>query len=125
MQKVQLVARYLLALMLLVFGLNKFLGFMEMPEMPEAAQNYLGAINSTGILFPLLGVIYLLTAVALATNKFAPLMVLILTPVTVNILIFHATLAPGGIAPGLILAVLNIIALFHYKPKYEPLLRAE
>ena len=111
--------------MLIVFGLNKFLGFMEMPEMPEVAQNYLGAINSLGILFPLLGIIYLLTAVALITNKFAPLMLLVLTPVTVNILIFHGTLAPGAIAPGLILAVLNIIALFHYKPKYDALLRAE
>lgn len=123
MQKVTLIARYLLALMLLVFGLNKFLGFMEMPPMPEAAQAYLQAVGSTGILFPLLGIIYIATAVALVINKFAPLMLLILTPVTVNILIFHATLAPGGIAPGLILAVLNVLALFHYKSTYQPLLK--
>lgn len=123
MQRVNQIARYLLALMLLVFGLNKFLGFMDMPPMPEAAQSYLQAIGSTGVLFPLLGIIYLLTAAALVMNKFAPLMLLILSPVTVNILIFHATLAPGGIAPGAILAVLNILALFHYRSAYQALLK--
>jgi hypothetical protein len=123
MKKVTLAARYLLALMLLVFGLNKFLHFMSMPPMPEPAQAYLQAVASTGILFPLLGIIYLATAAALLANKFAPLLLLVLSPVTVNILIFHATLAPGGIAPGLILAVLNVLALMHYKPAYEPLLK--
>lgn len=124
MQKVTQIARYLLALMLLVFGLNKFFGFLSMPPMPEAAQAYMQGIGSTGILFPLLGVIYIVTAVALVANKFAPLMLLVLTPITVNILIFHATLAPGGILPGLILAVLNILALFHYRTTYQPLLKA-
>ncbi len=123
MQKVTLIARYLLALMLIVFGLNKFLHFMAMPPMPEPAQAYLQAVASTGILFPLLGIIYLATATALLANKFAALMLLVLSPVTVNILVFHATLAPEGIAPGLILAVLNVFALLHYKSAYQPLLK--
>ncbi len=50
-------------------------------------------------------------------------MLLVLTPVTVNILIFHLALAPAAIGPGAVLAVLNILALFHYKPAYEPLLK--
>lgn len=123
MNKVILVARYLLALMLLVFGLNKFLGFMGMPPVPDPAGAYLAAIQSTGVIFPLLGVIYIATAVALVADKFAPLMLLILTPVTVNILIFHASLAPGGIGPGLVLAVLNAICLFGYRSAYQPLLK--
>ena len=32
MEKASLIARYLLALLLLVFGANKFFGFMPMPE---------------------------------------------------------------------------------------------
>ena len=124
MQKVTFFSRYLLALMLLIFGLNKFLGFMAMPPMPEGAQLYLQAINSTGILFPLIGIIYLVTAAALVLNKLAPFMLLFLTPVTVNILLFHAPLAPGGIGPGAILAVLNGLALFHYRAAYLPLLKA-
>ncbi|NBD37032.1 MAG: DoxX protein [Verrucomicrobia bacterium] len=123
MKHVTNTARYLLALMLLVFGLNKFLKFMPMPELPEQAQAYMAALGSTGILFPLLGIIYLLTAVTLVLNRYAALMLLVLTPVTVNILLFHATLAPGGIVPGLILAVLNGLALLHYKSKYMPLLK--
>lgn len=123
MKQITNIARYLLALMLLVFGLNKFLKFMTMPEMPEQAQAYMAALNSTGILFPLLGIIYLITAVTLVLNRYAALMLLVLTPITVNILLFHASLAPGGIVPGLILAVLNVLALLHYKEKYAPLLK--
>lgn len=122
MKKVTNIARYLLALMLLVFGLNKYLGFLSMPPMPEEAQTYFQAIMSVG-LFNILGVIYIATALALLVNKFAPLMLLVLTPVTVNILIFHLALAPAGIGPGAVLAVLNILALFYYKPAYEPLLK--
>ncbi|NBD38097.1 MAG: DoxX protein, partial [Verrucomicrobia bacterium] len=85
MKHVTNIARYLLALMLLVFGLNKFLKFMPMPELPEQAQAYMAALGSTGILFPLLGIIYLLTAVTLVLNRYAALMLLVLTPVTVNI----------------------------------------
>lgn len=118
------IARYLLALMLLVFGLNKFFAFMDMPPMPEPAQAYLGALASTGVLFPLLGIIYLVTAVALITNKFAALMLLILAPVVVNILLFHFTLAPGGSAPGIILAVLTVLTMIHYQPRYALLLKA-
>lgn len=124
MRKVTQIARYLFALMLLVFGLNKFLGFMEMPPMPEPAQAYMAALASTGVMFPLLGILYVLSAIALVTNKFAALMLLTLCPVAVNILVFHATLAPGGIAPGIIFTVLLILSLLHYKPKYEPLLKA-
>lgn len=117
------IARYLLALMLLVFGSNKFLSFMDMPPMPEEAQAYLGALASTGVLFPLLGIIYILTAIALIADRFAALMLLILSPVAVNILLFHATLAPSAIGPGIVLTVLLILTLIRYKPKYEALLQ--
>ena len=117
------ITRYLLALMLLVFGLNKFLGFMEMPPMPEEAQAYLAALSSTGVLFPLLGIIYIVTAIALIADRFAALMLLILSPVAVNILLFHATLAPLGIGPGVVLTILLILTLIRYKSKYEGILQ--
>ncbi len=119
------IARYLLALLLLVFGSNKFLGFMEMPPMPEEAQAYLSALGSTGVLFPLLGVIYIITAITLLADRFAALLLLILAPVAVNILLFHATLAPSGIGPGIILTVLLILTMIRYKPKYEAILQAK
>lgn len=53
----------------------------------------------------------------------APLMLLVMAPIAVNILIFHATLAPGGIAPGLILTVLLVLTMLRYKSKYDPLLK--
>nr|WP_293302262.1 hypothetical protein [Allomuricauda sp.] len=50
-------------------------------------------------------------------------MAVILMSVSVNAVLFHATLAPAGIGPGLGLLVLNILALIGYKDRYKDLLR--
>jgi hypothetical protein len=125
MKKLSYFIRYTLAAMLLIFGLNKFFHFMSSPSLSDEAQAYLQAMESTGILFPLLGIIYILTAVALIVDRYAALMLLILTPITINILIFHGSLALGGIGPGLIVAILNALALFTYRMKYREILSEE
>jgi len=122
MKKTALVSRYPLAVMLLIFGLNKFLQFMPMGDLPENAQTYMAGLAATGVLFPLLGIIYLLTSAALFTNRFAALMLVVLAPVSVNAILFHATLAPETIAPALILGLLNILAMLGYQQSYAPIL---
>ncbi len=97
---------------------------MPAPDLPASAMGYMGGLASTGVIFPLLGIIYILTGVSLILDKFAPLMLLILAPVCVNILIFHATLAPGGILMGAIMTVLAIIMMFAYKDRYAGCLKA-
>ncbi len=42
--KITMVARYLLGLMLLVFGLNKFINFMPALELPPDAATFFGAL---------------------------------------------------------------------------------
>jgi len=42
------ITRVLLALILVIFGLNKFFNFLPMPPMPEAAQGFMGALIETG-----------------------------------------------------------------------------
>lgn len=121
--KVSLVVRILLGLFVLVFGLNKFLHFIPFGEMPEDAMNYFGALSSTHTL-NLVGAVEVLTGLALILNKYGALMALILMSVSVNAVLFHATLAPEGIGPALGLLILNIVVLFGYKDKYKELLRA-
>ena len=51
-------------------------------------------------------------------------MAVILMSISVNAVLFHATLAPEGIGPALGLLILNIAALFGYKDRYKDILRA-
>ncbi|MCL6264906.1 DoxX family membrane protein [Flagellimonas myxillae] len=121
--KVFLVVRILLGLFVLTFGLNKFLHFIPFGEMPEAVMSYFGALSSTQTM-NLVAVVEILTGLALILNKYGALMSIILMSVSVNAVLFHATLAPDGIGPALGLLILNVAALFGYKDRYKDILRA-
>ena len=120
--KVFMIIRILLGLFVLVFGANKFLEFLPPPEMGEAAGAYFGALVSTHTL-TLVAIIEILAGLALIFNKFGALMSVILMSVSVNAVLFHATLDPGGIGGAAVLIILNIAVLIGYKDKYQEMLR--
>jgi uncharacterized membrane protein YphA (DoxX/SURF4 family) len=123
--KIDLVLRLLLGLAMLVFGLNKFIGFMAPPELPEAAGSLMGAFVESGYMMPLIALTEIVTGALLLSGFFVPLALVLLAPVTVNIVLFHLVLAPGGIAPGLVLFIINVYLFFVYIDAYWPLLRAK
>jgi len=120
--KVFMVIRILLALMLLVFGLNKFFNFLPAPEgMSADAGAYFGALSSAKVV-TLVAVVEIIAGLALLFNKYGALMALILMSISVNAVLFHATLDMGNIGPAIGLLVLNVIVLYGYKAKYKVLL---
>ncbi|PWH83420.1 DoxX family protein [Algibacter marinivivus] len=119
--KVFMVLRILLGLFVLVFGLNKFLHFIPMGEMSADAGAYFGALVNTKTL-TLVAIVEIVAGLALIFNKFGALLALILMSISVNAVLFHATLAPGDIAGALVLLILNVVVLYGYKDKYKDLL---
>ena len=119
--KVFMALRILLGLFVLVFGLNKFLNFIPMEQPTGDAGSYFGALMSSKTLI-LVAIVEIVSGLALIFNKYGALMALILMSVSVNAVLFHATLAPGEIPGALVLLVLNIAVLFGYKDKYKDLL---
>lgn len=119
--KVFLVLRILLGLFVLVFGLNKFFHFIPMDAPAEDAGAYFGALTSTKTLM-LVAIVEIVSGLAIIFNKYGALMALILMSVSVNAVLFHATLDPANIMGALILLVLNILVLYGYKDKYKDLL---
>ncbi|WP_142783924.1 DoxX family membrane protein [Changchengzhania lutea] len=120
--KVFMVLRILLGVFVLVFGFNKFFNFMPMPEMSGEAGAYFGALSSAKVI-TLVAIVEITAGFALIFNKFGALLALILMSVSVNAVLFHATLDPGGIGAAALLLILNIAVLFGYKDKYKDLLR--
>ncbi len=120
--KVLMVLRIILGLMLLVFGLNKFFHFLPDPEgMSADAGAYFGALMSTKTM-DMVAVVEVVAGLAFLLNKYGALMALILMSISINAVLFHATLDSANIAPALVLLVLNIIVLYGYKDKYKSLL---
>ena len=84
--------------------------------------NYM--IGLTGVhMFPILGIIYLASAILLATNKLVGLVTVILSAIVFNILLFHITLDPAGLPPSIVVAVLLVLVMIGNKDKYQALLK--
>lgn len=123
MSKLPMIARILLGLIFFVFGLNGFLNFLPAPPMPEAAGAFAGALAATGYMFPLIKGIEVLVGLLLISNKFVPLALLLLAPVTVNIVLFHAVLAPAGLVLPIIILIIHLYLAYTHKNAYAQILK--
>jgi uncharacterized membrane protein YphA (DoxX/SURF4 family) len=117
-------ARVLLGLVFFVIGLNYFVGFLPpQPPPPEAALPFLGGLQSTGYMLPLIKVIEVVAGLALLSNRFVPLALTLLAPLIVNIAAFHFVLAPSYGMP-IVLVALELYLAYAHRAAFAPLFRA-
>ena len=118
--------RVLLGLVFFVFGLNGFLNFIPQPATPppEGAMAFAGAMMKTGYLFPLLKATEVVSGVLLLSNRFVPLALTFLAPIVVNILAFHAFLAPSGAPIAIVVLALEVYLAWTYREAFRPMLVA-
>src|ERR1700731_4422338 len=111
MKIASLIARILLGLIFLVFGLNGFLHFIPMPPPTGVAGQFFGSIFASHYWVVIFGV-QTIGSLLLLLNRFVPLALVILGPVVVNIFFFHALMAPAGLPLAIVVAVLwSILAV--------------
>jgi len=118
------VARYLLGVVFFVFGLNGFLHFIPQPPMSGPPAAFAGAMVATGYLFPLVKGTEVLSSILLLSNRYVPLALALLAPVVVNILAFHAFLAPSGLALPIVILALQLVLAWSYREQFSPMLQA-
>ena len=114
MKIASIIARYLLGLIFLVFGLNGFLHFIPMPPPKGLAAQFGGAIFVSHYWVVVFG-IQVIGGVLLLVNRFVPLALVLLGPVIVNIFFFHALMAPEGLPLAIVVVVLWVILAVRYK----------
>ena len=124
MNKAKLIIRILFGLMLVIFGLNKFLQFMPMPPMPEAAGVFMGALVKSGYLMVVVALVEITTGVLLLVNKYQSLALVIVFPVILNAFLFHLFLDLPGIGGAAFAMAMNIFLFFGNKEAYHNLLKA-
>lgn len=122
--RIALVVRIILGLMLAVVGLNKFLQFMPAMQMAPPAMNLMGALIASGYVMPMVAMVEIIVGALLLTNKFVPLALILLAPLSVNVVLFHLFLDPASIGPAALVTIMNIYLAYVNKDKYRPLLSA-
>jgi uncharacterized membrane protein YphA (DoxX/SURF4 family) len=121
MKTATLIARILLGLTFVVFGLNGLLHFIPQPEMPPAAITFFGGLAAAGYMLPLLFGTQIVGGVLLLVGM-VPLGLLLLAPVIVNIVGFHLFVSPDGLGVALVVAVLELFLAWVHRDAFRPLL---
>src|ERR1700734_3814528 len=120
MKYLYLICRILLGLMFVVFGANILHPFMPMQPPPPGSPTaqFMGVMGPTGWMH-VVGICQVLGGLLVLIGGTAPLGLVILGPVIVNILTFHALILGGhGIGPGLVATVLELILIYGYRSNF-------
>jgi putative oxidoreductase len=117
-----LVARYLLGLILTVFGLNGFFNFLPQTPLPDQAVQFFTLLVTTHYML-LVFLLQLASGLLLLFNRYVPLALTLIAPVLVNILLFHITMNPSGIVPGAIATVCWLIVFASVRPAFDGIFR--
>src|SRR5258708_29868365 len=125
MKIASIIARYLLALIFVVFGLNGFLHFIpQKPPSSELAGQYFTVMFTSGYL-KFVFALQLIAGVLFLFRRTVPLALVIAAPLIVNILLFHALMDPGGIVPGLVVTALWFVVFWHFRAAFDGILFGE
>lgn len=119
--KFTMIVRIALGILLVIFGANKLHPFLPMPEPAGAAADFMNSLGATGYIFPVLGILEVAIGLMLLTKKWVPFAIILLAPISINILLFHLFLAIPGFAIALLVAIFNAILIYKHWRLYKPL----
>lgn len=115
------IVRILLGIVLVVFGANKFLRFIPMETPTGSAGDFLNSLNATGYIFPIVGILEVIIGGLLLLKKWVPFALILLAPISINILLFHLFLDIPGIVVSMVVVVFNSILIYKNWPQFRPL----
>jgi putative oxidoreductase len=115
------IARFLLGLIFLVFGLNGFLHFLPMSSPPPGtAGQFIGALFVSHYLVAVF-LLQIIPAALLLLNRYVPLALTLLAPIIVNIVLFHLLMAPSGLPLAMIVTVLWVVVFLSVRSAFTGL----
>ena len=116
------IARYLLGLIFLTFGLNGFLHFIPMPPPTGVAGQFFGALFVSQF-YVVIFFLQIVPGLLLLVNRYVPLALTILGPVIVNILCFHIFMAPAGLPLAAVVTVLWFVTAWSVRSAFAGILQ--
>jgi putative oxidoreductase len=125
MRIASIIARFLMGLVFAAAGLSGFwmISHGGPPPTPGLAGEFQKVFfASHWVLF--VDAVQLIAGLLLLANRFVPLALMALAAVLANILVFHITMMPSGIVPGLVLTFCWLLVAQRHRAVLRPLLNA-
>src|SRR5439155_13065985 len=115
-------ARILLGLIFTFFGLNAIHPFLPNQLPPGDAGIMIGLMFKYGWV-TFLGVLYVISGVLLLAGRYVGVALTILGPIIVVILLYHITMDPKNIGPGVVVALLEVFLIYAYWHHFDGVCR--
>ncbi len=97
-------------------------GFLPLPKLPLKAGEFMSSLDTAGYILPFVGALEVYIGGLLILKKWVPFALILLAPISVNILLFHFFLdLSGGMIGALVVATLNIILIYKHWSQFKPL----
>jgi hypothetical protein len=122
MKLITSLSRYLLGLIFVVFGLNGFLNFIPSPPIPALAMQFVGSLFLSHYSVLIFGAQVVVGALLIA-NLFVPLALVILAPIIVNIIAFHALMEPSGLPLAMFVTMLWVLVAISRRSAFDGMLQ--
>ena len=123
MKAAAIVVRILMGLMFLFASITYLFKLYTPPPMTGAVKIFNDGIEASIYLMPTVKVFELLCGLAFVSGKFVRLAVVVIFPIIVNIVCFHAFLQPSGLPIAIPLALGDLFLATYYRESYKPLLQ--
>jgi putative oxidoreductase len=123
MKIVTIIARVLLGLIFVVFGLNIFLLFIPMPPPPPTLLGDFSKALFLSHYLHVVGALQVIGGALLLLGRFVPLGLTLLVPVIVNIDLVHILMDPSGLPMAALVSILAIFLVWRYREAFAGLVR--
>lgn len=94
---------------------------MQLFEMPPDAANFIASLESTGYVFYVVAILEIFIGLLLLINRWVPFALILLAPISLNILLFHIFLDISDISVAILIVASNVILIYKYWKSYRPL----
>jgi putative oxidoreductase len=120
-----IIVRILMGLMFLFSSIVVLFNLVPQPELKGDVKLFMEGIKATGYLLTLIKVTELVCGAAFLAGRFVPLATVVIFPITLNILFWHAFRAPEGLLIAILLMLGNLFLAYAYRKNYATLVVAK
>jgi hypothetical protein len=114
------IARILVGVVFVFFGLNGFLQFLKAPLPTGLAGQFLMALFQSHYVWFICAV-QIVGGVLLLVNRYVPLALALLGPVIVNIILYHLLLNPAAAQLAVVVTILWLFLFYRYRKNFSGL----
>ena len=114
------IARILMGVVFVFFGLNGFLQFLKAPLPTGLAGQFLMALFQSHYVWFICAV-QIVGGVLLLVNRYVPLALTLLGPVIVNIILYHLLLNPAAAQLAVVVTILWFFLFYRYRQNFSGL----